>query len=262
MRMGQRTIKLVMGLALCLSSTAASVFAEEPPSAVIAAWVKGQMKDGRLTLEFYDRNKPPRPFPGWTEFDFRLEYRYDYLTEFPKSRKGELQVVVLPQFTKIEVPVKHRMQLPNYLDTKLWYDSPLARHELEHVCVGLHPRLAMLGKHLVKKVARIEATVSSPDEVNAEWIAKKVDAEMVPRRDAIQTLIQKINQKIDDLTGHGNEALPNRNEFLSSIFLKENLDEMKFPYLPEVLDLINTREYQRAQLVIGEEAVAPRVQKK
>ncbi|MBS0206535.1 MAG: hypothetical protein JSS49_26905 [Planctomycetes bacterium] len=258
MRMGHRFFKLLMQFALCLPINAASVFAEDPPSAVIAAWVKGLMKEGRLTVEFYDRNKPPHPYPGWTEFDFRLEYRYDYLIELPR-KKGDRRVVLQPQFTKIEVPIKHRMQLPNYLDSELWYDAPLARHELEHVCVGMHPRLAMLGSHLVKRIVRIETNLDPPDEANADWISKKVDAAIVPRRDAIKTLIQDINRKIDELTDHGDEALPDRNEFLSTLFLKENLDEMKFPYLSEVLDLISTREYQRAQLVIRDDGLPPRV---
>ena len=241
--------------------------AEEPTSTAVGAWVREQIKDGRLTVEFYDPAKPPKPFPGWTDFEFRLEYRYDCKLEFPASKnktnktKGTRSglAVIIPTYTKIEVPIKHRMQLPKYLESERWYEKGLAKHELEHVRVGLHPRLEMLGKHLVGKLRRVEGMIDKPTDANREWIATRLNAEIAPRRDAIQALVLEINRKIDTVTNHGVLPYPDLDEFLTDLYLKENLDEMKFPYLPEVLDLINTKEYQRARLVIPD--VEPAAQK-
>ena len=222
--------------------------AAEPPAKSASDWVGELVKDGRLTVDFYDPAKPPHPFPGWTDFEFRLEYRYDYRTEWTQKKGAPVIVVVTPKFTKLEVPIKHHVQLPMYLKTERWYDAGLARHELDHVRVGMHPRLAMLGKHLMAKVQRIDGRVENVTDATADWIAKRVDAEMEPRRDALQALVLAINRKIDAITNHGATPLPDRDEFLSNLYLKENLDEMKFPYLSQVLDLIDRPEYQQAHI--------------
>ena len=228
--------------------------ADVPPAATVAAWVKGQIDDGRLIVEFYDPAKPPKPYPGWTEFEFRLDFQFEYKTEPLRKKKGARPgpVIVNLNYTKIDVPIKHRMQLPKTLEAERWYEAGLARHELDHVRVGLHPRLAMLGKHLVQRVNRFERSADAVGDVTAEWVKARIDAELGARRDAILALVLGINQKIDKLTDHGATPLPNREEFLAGLFLKENLDEMKFTYLPEVLDIINTRDYQQTRILSRE----------
>ena len=239
---------------LMVASSTESRSADDPSTITVKAWVKEQIDNRRLKVEFYDPAKPPQPYPGWTEFEFRMEYRCDYQLEQPrKKRKGEFgnPTAILPTFTRIDVPITHRMQLPKGLESDRWYEAVLARHELDHVRVGLHPRLVMLGKHLVKKVARIPISVERK-EVTKEWISDKINAEIAPRRDAFKALVMGINRKIDTLTNHGAIPLQNREEFLAGLYLKENLDDMKFPYLTEVLDLIETREYRQAQVQIRE----------
>jgi hypothetical protein len=223
------------------------LLAKEPASVATAAWVKEQMADGRLTVEFYDPLKQPRPFPGWTDFEFRLEYQYKYRVESLKSRKAARGTVVLfPTFTKVEVPVKNRILLPATAKSERWYEGALARHELEHVRIGTHPRLMMLGKHLVNKVNRIESTVETISDATPDWVAARLEDAITPRRDALQALVAGINRKVDKDTNHGQIPLPNLEEFLANLYLKEHLDEMKFTYLAEVLDLVGTPEYQMA----------------
>ncbi len=267
MRSNRRLVfAMLSSVAVLLNGgTALRLCADEPSAAAVGAWVKEQIADGRLTVEFYDPAKPPKPFPGWTDFEFRLEYRYDYQVEFPQPKskdKNKKKVVVrpgaaviVPTYTKIDVPIKHRMLLPKYLESDRWYEKGLAKHELEHVRVGLHPRLVLLGKHLVKKLGRIEGMVDAPADANREWVEKRMTAELALRRDAIQALVAAINRKIDTVTNHGVVLLPNHDEFFANLYLKENLDEMKFAYLPEVLDLVGSRDYQQAKLVIREVAV-------
>lgn len=228
-----------------------SLNADEPSSADIAAWVKRQVSDGRMSVTFADNSTPPRRFPGWTEFEFRLEYQYEYHVEFSRKKTARVPVVVTPKFSKIEVPITHRILLPKRLEGENWYDAPLARHELDHVRVGTHPRLKMLGKHLLEKLTRIEATADRPVEVNSDWVKRHIDEAVSHRRDAIQALVGAINRKIDSETQHGGLPMPDRDDFFAGLFLKENLDEMKFPYLPEVVDLLGTRDYQQARVQVG-----------
>lgn len=231
------------------------LLAEEPTSADLAAWVKQQISDGRMSVKFSDTTNTPRRYPGWTDFEFRLEYQYEYHVDVSPKKAFKVPVIVQPKFTKVKVPITHRILLPKRLEAEIWYDAPLGRHELDHVRVGTQPRLKMLSKHLLEKLTRIEATVDRPLEVTADWVKRHIDDAVAHRRDAIQALVGAINRKIDSDTQHGALPLPDRDEFFAGLFLKENLDEMKFPYLPEVLDLIGTREYQEARLQIGPAAV-------
>jgi len=250
---GRQFAAAVCSIAWLLASDAAlpCLLAEEPSSDDIAAWVKQQIRDERLSVKFSDVSKQARPYPGWTEFEFRLEYQYEYRIETLRSKGGKTPVAITPKFTKIEVPIVHRVQLPTRLESRDWYDSTLGRHELDHVRVGTHPRLKMLGKHLLEKLTRIDAIADRPVEVTSDWTRRRIDDAVALRRDAIQSLVASINRKIDAETQHGAQPLPNRDLFFAGLFLKENLDEMKFPYLSEVVDLLGTRDYQQAHAQIG-----------
>lgn len=250
---GRQFAVAVCSIAWFVASVASlpSANADEPSSGDVAAWLKRQVADGRISVTFSDNSNPPRRYPGWTEFEFRLEYQYEYHVEFSRKKTLKIPVVITPKFSKIEVPITHRILLPKRLEADNWYEAPLARHELDHVRVGTHPRLKMLGKHLLEKLTRIEATVDRSIEVNSDWTRRHIDDAVAHRRDAIQSLVGAINRKIDSETQHGALPLPERDEFFAGLFLKENLDEMKFPYLPEVLELIGSRDYQQAKVQVG-----------
>lgn len=230
-----------------------STHADEPSQAAMATWIKAQIKDERLKVEFYDPARPPRRFPGWTDFEFRVIYEYDYRFAMHTKKKQKIGVVeIKPKFSRVDVPVMNRTLLPNSLEGETWYQAPLAKHELEHIRVGLHPRLVLLTRHLVEKIAVIEVPAESLAEVTREWIAKHVDEAVAIRKDAVQAFLTRINAKIDSVTRHGATPYPDWDLFLDGLFLKENLDEFKFPYLSEVLDLIESPDYKKARIAIPE----------
>lgn len=251
MRLSDRTKRMslfVVVLLLLEGTFGQFVLAQDLPSQNVAEWVNQLIKAEQLTVEYYDPAKPPKPFPGWTDFEFRLNYQYDYRMDWTQKKGGRVAVVVVPKYLKLDVPIKHHIQLPQTLKAERWYEAGLARHELEHVRVGMHPRLEMLGKHLISKVQRIEGMVDRPDDVTLQWVKTRVDAEMAARRDAVLALVLGINQKIDKSTNHGATELADRETFFSELYLKESLDQMKFPYLGQVLDLIAKPDYQKARV--------------
>ncbi len=243
---------LFAAVSLCLSSPRPTP-ADEPSQAAVAAWIKAQIKDERLKVEFYDPAKPPRRFPGWTDFEFRVIYEYNYRFAMHTKKKQKIGVIeIKPKFTRVDVPVTNRTLLPNSLAGETWYQAPLAKHELEHIRVGLHPRLVLLTRHLVEKIEVIEVPAESLSEVTREWVAKHVDEAVAIRKDAIQAFVTRINAKIDSVTRHGATPYPDWDLFLDGLYLKENLDEFKFPYLSEVLDLIESPDYKKARFAIPE----------
>jgi hypothetical protein len=230
--------------------------ADEPPELRLSTWLKSQTDAGRINLEFYDPGLP-RQFPGWTVFEYQFEFQYECQVSWPQKKPRPGSIVLVPTFTKLEIPITHRVELPRVLESDRWFEAVLARHELEHVRVGSHPRLVILSKHLVKKLKRIERTVDDPAQVTKEWIQMQVEGELKLRKDAIQSLVMDINRRIDKVTNHGALSLEDREEFFAKLFLKENLDQMKFPYLSEVLDLIDTREYLNTRIQIREIDIEP-----
>lgn len=211
------------------------------------AWIKPAFASGRTKIEFYDPAKDPREFPGWTVFDSDLNYQYDYEYQIRDDLKKKLIVTLEPTFTKVELVVRHKVQLPqSYQSARVW-ESPLAQHELEHVAIGAHRRAAMLAEHLIRRVRQVERTIGKRNEITQEWVQMAIHEELTPRREALDELLKANNRKLDNLTGHGARPLADRDAFYAEMYLKENLDEMKFPYLHEVLDLLDQRDYQAAR---------------
>ena len=223
------------------------VAAEPPAAASPPAWIKPAFEQGRTKIEFYDPAKDPREFPGWTVFDSDLKYQFDYEYQFREDKQKKYVVTLVPTFSKVELVVRHRIQLPKRYESARMWESPLAQHELEHVGVGAHRRTVMLAQHLVRKIERVERTVSKPIQITNDWAQDAIRDEIAPRREALDQLLKANNRNLDKLTGHGARPLADRDAFYAQMYLKENLDEMKFPYIHEVLELLEDRDYLAAR---------------
>lgn len=234
--------------ALVILAAPIPIVAAEPPTTVSPpAWIKPAFEQGRTKVEYYDPAKDPHEFPGWTIFDSDLNYQFESEYQFRENRQKKYVVTLEPKFTKVELIVRHRIQLPKRHESPRVWESPLAQHELEHVAIGAHRRAAMLADHLVRKVRQIERIVGKPSEITNDWVEKAIREELTPRREALVELLRANNRNLDKLTGHGARPLADRDAFYAQMYLKENLDEMKFPYLHEVLDLLDQRDYQAAR---------------
>lgn len=232
---------------LSLLATMGLVAADPPAAPAPPKWIKPAFDRGLVTVEYYDPAKDPHEFPGWTIFDSDLTYRFEYEYRFREERPKKHAVTLLPKFTRVDLVVRHRIQLPKQYESPRVWESRLAQHELEHVGVGAHRRTVMLAEQLVRKVQRVERTVKKPGEVTRDWAQAAVGEELTPRREALDQLIKANNRNLDKLTGHGTRPLEDREAFYGQMYLKENLDEMKFPYLSEVLELMEDRDYLAAR---------------
>lgn len=238
----QRVLLLLSLLAPRQVLAAESSTAPEPP-----AWIKPVFDRGLTKIEFYDPAKQPQKFPGWTTYNFDLTQRFNYEYDFRVTAKKKCLVTITPQFTLIELAVRHQILLPQRYDTPRVWESPLAQHELEHVAISAHHRVALLIEHLVKNIKKVERTFDKPSQITDELLQAAIGAAVTPRREALDALLTANNHRLDKLTGHGAKPLADRDAYFAQMYLKENLDEMKFPYLPEVLDLLNQRRYQDAR---------------
>jgi hypothetical protein len=233
------------------------VTSAETPKPMPPEWIKPVFDRGLTQLEFYDPNKQPQQFPGWTNYKFELTHRFSYeyeLTDIPqkKGTKGTVAkgttpkmtlVRITPEFTEVTLTMRQQIRLPARYDTPSVWETTLAQHELEHVAISAHHRLSLLATHLLKGIAKLERTVEKHSEVTEAWAEKVINDEVTRRREALDALITSNNKHLDKLTGHGAKPLPNRDTFISELYLKPNLDEMKFQFLGEVLELLDQPAY-------------------
>lgn len=215
----------------------------------ISGWIEKAEKSGSLKLDFYDPAKPPKPYPGWTDFDFRFKYEYEFKTRSKPGRGKSVEVGITPTFTTIDTQVSHIVRLPRTIDPVDWYETTLGSHELDHVAVGTHPRLIQLAKHLLKNFEPLNRSVAKSSEITDKWVGEIINQEVNDRQRAIFELITWNNAQLDEITRHGSRAIPDRDAFFQSLFLKENLDESGFPYLAQSLKLLETEEYLNAMSI-------------
>ena len=215
--------------------------AVEPP-----VWLKSALKEGRVKVEFSDPVTTRRPFPGWTEFEFKLNFRYEYQYKYRELSSRKFAVTISPSFRSITFPVKHEIQLPKTLDSPRWFEFSLARHELDHVVIGSQPRLKLLGERLIHRITRIERQVFQTREITNDWVNKVVDEEVALRTKAMTALVRDINAQLDRLTNHGSRPLHEPEVWFANLYSKEQLDELKFPYLADMAELLDSPAYEQA----------------
>lgn len=237
-----------LAVVLLLALTGGGV-AEEPGESELAAWAAQLVRAGTLKVEYYDPARPPKALPGWTDFEFELRYQYEYTTSIRARKASPDSVTIVPQFRQVEVPIQHRILLPDPLKGTPLSGSSLGRHELDHVQIGQHPRIVLLGRELVVSLRRVVVAHPAGD-LTAAWIQKQIDDQIGARRDALEALVRTANQELDRRTEHGRDPLAERQEFFDGLFSKQQLHDQKFPFLTEVLAVVNSPAYQRARLTI------------
>lgn len=184
---------------------------------------------------------------GWA--DFQVDLRYSFKYNVMKSRKnGRTQVRIV--ITKLEpkIELTHLIRLPASFKSPQVWQGRILWHEFDHVAVSLDPRARLLLKHLLKRLRVIDRTLDEGEEPSDELLSKIVEDEITKRRQAVVELMRQNNVLLDKVGGHGVQAVPERSAFFTKLYTKEHLAEQKFPYVDQVLDLLERPEYRDAEL--------------
>lgn len=184
---------------------------------------------------------------GWADFLVRLDHSFKY--DLEKSRKNgrwKVQVAITKMEAKIELT--HLIRMPASFKSPDIWQSQILRHEFDHVAVSLDPRAMLLLRHLVEHLTNIERTLEPGESPSNGLIARLVNEEIDRRRQAVIELMRQNNRLLDKLGAHGLQPIPNRAAFFAKLYTKEHLAEQKFPFVEEVLDLLETPEFANAKL--------------
>ncbi len=204
------------------------------------------IKDGKVEVVYDSDPEFVRESRGWADFHVQIKSSFKY--DLTKTRKNGRWTVTLDNITlKPTIELTHLIRLPSTFKSPDVWTSRTLRHEFDHVAVSLDPRAMLLLRHLLVHLPDIERTLEPKEMPTNDVLNRLVDEEVVKRRRAVVELMRQNNQQLDKIGAHGAELVPNRATFFSQLYTKENLAETKFPFIEQVLDLLETAEYQRAE---------------
>jgi len=228
------------------------LFAGKPP-ADLAPLIKA----GNVTIAFHDpKQAQDIGAGGRARFHFKTHEKYRYSYKWNR-RDGKLLLDVTPAVTDVDMELTHTIKIPIHYNRRGMWNRRLVRHEFDHVAISTDPRAYLLLKHLFLQMGTIHGEFDDTDQDKEELVCKLLKDEIDRRRDAVRKLIGDNYKLLDDVSAHGKRRIGHRIDFFKRLYTKENLHEMKFPYLPEVLDVLESEEYAKARLYYSARPIMP-----
>ncbi|TWU14880.1 hypothetical protein CA54_37500 [Symmachiella macrocystis] len=201
-----------------------------------------------INFDFYDPSIEPDRFPGRALFSIEVRTRFLYEYQVV-NRRTRRYVIIRPKIQRIHWKLKHTIRLPESYDAPTMWDSVLLLHELDHVAISSDPRMRMLLERAFFSVKRIEHPITQVGALDDAAIQKIINDEFIKRRDAVIELATNNYKLLDKVSAHGARDIPDRDAFFRKLYTKESLDEAGFPYLGDVVDLLNDAKYEKAKLL-------------
>jgi hypothetical protein len=169
------------------------------------------------------------------ETQFRLSYSFKSRCRWGwAENEAARRLAVDVRFDRLQLAVEHRVWLREMPDIESFWDSPLVRHELDHVRLSSDPRLKTLFVNAVDKRDRIELTIdqSSPlisratrrlpnsslgnrsllNYLSGADAQPWMDAVVQEEFDKIVQLVEIRYQELDRQTEHGRQPVPREGE--------------------------------------------------
>lgn len=201
---------------------------------------------GNVKFEFYNPIKDPKKFAGHAKFHISVQTRFSFDFRIAK-RNNTRYVRIVPKIQQLKIKIQHTITLPKRLDVSNPWEDPLLHHEFDHVAISADPRIRMLIEHLARGIKVIEKPFPGRGTPKQSALQKIVIDEQTKRRDAVLELIRDRYRLLDKETVHGRKQIGDREIFFKILYTKPSLDEAKFPYLGQTLDLLRKPEYQQAR---------------
>ncbi|HLQ44959.1 MAG TPA: hypothetical protein VK137_09545 [Planctomycetaceae bacterium] len=208
--------------------------------------IKRLIEDGKVTVVYDSDPEFVKAGRGWADFHIQLKHSFRYsLTKTQRRGKQHLTITVTKLEPQIELTHIIRLPVP-YKSPRVW-DGNVLRHEFDHVAISLDPRPLLLFKHLLLHLPPIEMSLEPKEQPSEAAINQRINDAIDQRHTAVRDVIRANNITLDKVSQHGGIPIPGRAEFFAKLYTKENLAEQKFPFIDEVLGLLESPEYQQAR---------------
>ena len=209
--------------------------------------LKRLMDEGKVKVVYDSDPKFVQAARGWADFQVDLQYTFKFnLTKTRKNGRWQVKLAITKLVPKLELT--HLIRLPVSFKSPTVWKNRILRHEFDHVAVSLDPRAKLLLQHLLKKLRIIERTLEPNEEPSEEILGKLVEDEIKKRREAVVELMRQNNMLLDKVGAHGAQSVPDRAAFFEKLYSKEHLADQNFPFVDQVLDLLEKPEYRNAEL--------------
>jgi hypothetical protein len=219
-----------------------SVLAEETPAA--PADIQAMIDAGQVKLAFYNPQTNPRRFLGETKYDynFRHSFQADYEPVLVKGKTTSIKA----RLKNVTVTAKHThtMHLPESRRGPGLWDDTLTLHEFDHVALSIDPRIKKLLEAVLLAVEEVRFPLPAGQEFSTDWLNIEIDKLLTARGQTVYALVTYNNRRLDQLTDHGTQPIPNRDAYFKRLYTKPNLDEAGFPLTGELLEFLKSESYQ------------------
>lgn len=167
-----------------------------------------------------------------TAFHFKFTYRTHY--RWPSSSRstvGGRSIKLLVRFTEFDWEIEHRIMLSErFRPTKPW-ETPLLRHEFDHVAVSTDPRLLAMLASLDKAEVPIPVEVEQGITLSSKQIDEAIHAYVVRFQKALEDLVNDRYRQLDRESKDGLKFIADRSAFFQSLYTSEGLENEKFEFL-------------------------------
>jgi hypothetical protein len=180
-----------------------------------------------------------------TKFELNVQSRWEYSLSVVR-RNGQLELVVLPTFTKLDTSVRHLLRLPTD-DPNTDRFRTLLLHEYDHVAISADGRIGLILKRLILGIGTIQKPWKGPIPPPDVQVNALISAEVESRKNAVVKLVEFAYQKLDRQSDHGRRPLPNRSLFGGWLFTLEHMKEAEFTYVKEAGEAIASGEARLAK---------------
>ncbi len=178
---------------------------------------------------------------------FELSYAYGYRYRVRREDRGAgWRIAVTPEITG-RVALRHVVELPGAPDDTAAAARRLLHHELDHVAISTDGRVALILERLMASMGTLERDLPAGTRLTDSLVRSVVDEAVSARKAAVQALVQAGYDRLDSLTRHGLEPLPDRRAFFEGLYSRRGLEEARFPWLAALGDLPESPEYARAR---------------
>ncbi len=208
--------------------------------------IKRLIKDGKVEVVYDSDPEFVKAGRGWADFHIQLKHAFRYSPTKIKNQ-GRWQVKLIITKLESQIELTHLIRLPSSFKSPDVWSGRILRHEFDHVAISLDRRPLLLLKHLLEHMPSIERTLEANQQPSDELFGQWINEESDKRLTAIKELMRQNNVRLDKLSAHGINTVPERAAFFAKLYTKENLAELKFPFVEEVLSLLETPKYQHLE---------------
>ncbi len=248
------TIKLRIACAIWLLGTIASPLPAQPEASKPASTrqpipidgipdkLQQLIKAGRVEVVYDSDPDFVKANRGWADFHWDIQRKFEFRT----SRKAREFTITV---TKMDLTIQltHVIRIPSTFRSPTIWTGSLLRHEFDHVAISLDPRPRLLIEHLLQMFPAFKHSLGKDESASNQLAVKLINTHLDQRINAVREIMKRNNQTADQLSQHGTIPIPRRREFFESLYSKENLAESNFPFMDEILSLLESSEFQQAQ---------------